>query len=267
MNTGTVTQPLATLRAHFSSRRHSALLIALVCAFAARPVLGESEIVQMEFSVLMLVLMLVALYTIQADDLVGERGVLLAQRRRRSIIGWTLAVPTIIERLYVIVVPGSRLSVVSSIFWLLFFAFVVWCQVRSLLRQREVTGEVIAMSISVYLLLGLAFGMLYIVIFQRHPEAFSFGGAPAAQSPDQQEKFLIFIYFSLTTLSTLGFGDIVPLTLSARYAAAAEGITGQFYLAILVARLVGMQMSQSANKDTGHRPADGDADESAGRGR
>ncbi len=54
------------------------------------------------------------------------------------------------------------------------------------------------------------------------------------------------MYFSLTTLSTVGFGDITPLTLQARYAAVAEGITGQFYLAILVARLVGMQMSRAA---------------------
>ena len=55
----------------------------------------------------------------------------------------------------------------------------------------------------------------------------------------------VLMYFSLTTLSTIGFGDITPVTLQARYVAVAEGITGQFYLAILVARLVGMQMSQS----------------------
>jgi Ion channel len=52
----------------------------------------------------------------------------------------------------------------------------------------------------------------------------------------------------LTTLSTLGFGDITPLTLHARYAAVAEGITGQFYMAILVARLVGLQMSGSPSQ-------------------
>jgi hypothetical protein len=57
-------------------------------------------------------------------------------------------------------------------------------------------------------------------------------------------------YFSLTTLSTIGFGDITPLTLQARYLAVAEGITGQFYMAILVARLVGLQMSQSAGQHT-----------------
>ena len=56
--------------------------------------------------------------------------------------------------------------------------------------------------------------------------------------------FPILVYFSLTTLSTVGLGDISPLTLQARYAAVTEGITGQLYLAILVARLVGMQMSQ-----------------------
>jgi voltage-gated potassium channel len=55
-------------------------------------------------------------------------------------------------------------------------------------------------------------------------------------------------YFNLTTLSTIGFGDITPLTLQARYAAVAEGITGQFYLATLVARLVGLQMSRSAGQ-------------------
>jgi hypothetical protein len=63
--------------------------------------------------------------------------------------------------------------------------------------------------------------------------------------------FPILVYFSLTTISTVGFGDIVPLTLQSRYAAVAEGITGQFYLAILVARLVGMHMSISSREDSG----------------
>ena len=74
------------------------------------------------------------------------------------------------------------------------------------------------------------------------PNAFSFGAAGPAS---EQQVIPVLIYFSLTTLSTIGFGDITPLTLQARYAAVAEGITGQFYLAILVARLVGMQMSQA----------------------
>jgi hypothetical protein len=61
----------------------------------------------------------------------------------------------------------------------------------------------------------------------------------------QHLVFPVLTYFSLTTLATIGYGDIIPLTLQARYAAVAEGITGQMYLAILVGRLVGLHMNQS----------------------
>jgi len=64
------------------------------------------------------------------------------------------------------------------------------------------------------------------------------------------QTFPVFLYFSLTTISTIGFGDITPLTLQARYAAVAEGITGQFYLAILVARLVALHMVKPSSRDT-----------------
>jgi voltage-gated potassium channel len=126
------------------------------------------------------------------------------------------------------------------------------------------------MAISVYLLLGLTWGLLYIVILQYHPEAFSFGGSAASTSAfsyDQQGIFATLVYFSLTTLTTIGYGDISPLTLQARYAAVAEGITGQFYLAILVARLVGMQMSSSMNRDTGNQPRTPETESSVDRGR
>jgi hypothetical protein len=130
--------------------------------------------------------------------------------------------------------------------WLLLFAFITWHLLRGVLRQREITSETISMSISVYLLLGFTFGLFYILLHHLQPLAFSLGSTPTPISNEQQ-AFPILIYFSLTTLSTIGFGDITPVTLQARYAAVAEGITGQFYLAILVARLVGMQMSQAVS--------------------
>ena len=234
---------LEEMRRKFFARRHTALLIAIVSLFAMRPFLGDTGAAAILFSLGMLVVLLVALVTIQVDDLVGEREALLVQRRRRTFVGWALAVPAVTERLWMFFAPQPWLYSVGSFSWLLFFAFITWSQLRSLLKQREVTGETISMSISVYLLLGICWGLLYIVIYTRHPEAFGFGSSPAVT---EQHIFPIFIYFSLTTLSTIGFGDITPLTLQARYAAVAEGITGQFYLAILVARLVGLQMSRAA---------------------
>ena len=154
----------------------------------------------------------------------------------------------IAERLAMTVAPSREIFLVGTIWWLLFAAYVTWMELRSVLKQRQVTGETIAQSISIYLLLGFAWGLFYIVLFQLQPNAFNFGGSPNPVSggPSGIESvFRVLIYFSLTTLSTIGFGDITPLTLQARYFAVAEGITGQFYLAILVARLVGLHMSQS----------------------
>ena len=242
-----------SLSTYFRRRRHTALLIAVVIAFAVRPLIGDAGSALIAFSLALLTLMLVALYTIRVDELVGERGVLLARRRMQSIVGWVLATLAIAERLALLIAPSPQLFIAGSIGWLLFFSFVTWSQLRSLLIQREVTRETIGLSISVYLLLGLCWGLLYIVIFLSQPQAFSFGGSPelgGVLAAYPEHTFPIFMYFSLTTLSTIGFGDITPVTLQARYAAVAEGITGQFYLAILVARLVGMQMSGSGR--SGH---------------
>ena len=154
--------------------------------------------------------------------------------------------PAIVARLAAIFVPNPAFYLSEAILWLLLFAFITWHLLRGVLRQREITSETISMSISVYLLLGFTFGLFYILLHHLQPLAFSLGSTPTPISNEQQ-AFPILIYFSLTTLSTIGFGDITPVSLQARYAAVAEGITGQFYLAILVARLVGMQMSQAAS--------------------
>ena len=247
-----------TLRSHFLARRHTALLVAIVTALAVRPLIGDVGAGPLVFSLSLLLLLLVALLTLQVDELVGEREVLLAQRKRRNLVGWALAFPAVAERLYLISAPSSRLYVIGSISWLLFFSFVTWSQLRTLLKHKDVTGETISMSISIYLLLGLTWGILYVLIFQLDPHAFVLGAAASSTSgspENQPHVFPILIYFSLTTLSTIGFGDITPLTLQARYAAVAEGITGQFYLAILVARLVGMQMSRVADPETGNPSA------------
>lgn len=254
-----VPQPIGSLVA----RRHSALLVAIIGLFAVRPFLGDTGAGATLFSLGIMLVLLVALLTIQVDDLVGDREALLAQRRRRIFVGWALAVPAIAERLWMLLSPNPRLELLGAFSWFLFFAYVTWSQLRSLLKTREVTGETISMSVSIYLLLGLTWGLLYIVIHMRHPEAFSFGSTPAI---DDRHAFPIFIYFSLTTLSTIGFGDITPLSLQARYAAVAEGITGQFYLAILVARLVGMQMSRAAGAPAeAERRGEGDPTDSARR--
>jgi amino acid transporter len=233
----------------FASHRHSALLASIVVAIAVRPLIGDTAAGAAAFSVAAVLLLLVALYNINVDELVGERGRLLIQARRRLRLGWVLAAAAALERVFVIFVHTRMFNLVGSICWLLFLLFVTLSQLRSVLKQREVTGETISMAVSIYLLLGFTWTFLYAVIFHLNPD--SFGGLALAKSSYAvavQHLLPVLGYFSLTTLSTIGFGDITPLTLQARYAAVAEGITGQFYMAILVARLVGLQMSHSAGR-------------------
>jgi voltage-gated potassium channel len=166
-----------------------------------------------------------------------------------------LGIPAITTRLIAGFVPSPSLYLGQSSLWLLLFAFITWNELRAVLRQRDITRETISMAVSVYLLFGLTYGLFYIFLRDLQPGAFNLGGtAPLSE----QQSIPVLIYFSLTTLSTIGYGDITPLTLQARYAAVAEGITGQFYLAILVARLVGIQMSQSVSQPSQPKTLDSD---------
>ena len=235
----------AALRTAYLQRRYTVLLAACVCALMVRPLIGESDAELIIFGIAMVALLMIALLTISVDELVGEREMLTRQHRRRSIIGWVLAVPAIAERFYMITVSTPQAFKLGAISWLLFFAFITWSLLRTLLRHKEVSGETISLSVAIYLLIGVTWGMFYIMLAQFNPDAFRFDESiSAAQLQMETHLFPTLIYFSMTTLSTIGFGDILPMSMQARYAAVAEGITGQFYIAILVARLVSTQMSR-----------------------
>jgi hypothetical protein len=173
----TLGQLREAIRVYLAPRRHTVLLVALVAAFLVRPLIGDFGAGPPIFSLAMLVLLLLALYNINVDDLVGERETLLAQSRRRSIIAWTLAVPAFVERFAIFLAPSRSLYLSGSILWLLLFAYITWNELRAVLKQKEITREVISMSISVYLLFGLTFGLFYIVLQDIQPHAFSFSGA------------------------------------------------------------------------------------------
>ena len=237
---------LARVHRRLAERRHTALLTSIVVAFAMRPVLGEGPVMSFAFSLAMVVLLLVALYAISLDELVGDQNRLRVRRHRRHVIAWLLAGPAVVERILVMVAPTAHFYLASALCWMLFLGYVTWIELRSVLEQRNVTGETISMAISVYLLIGMTWAMLYFALYEVNPQALSFQqfpGLPAAVTESGHTNLPLFVYFSLSTLSTLGFGDIMPVSLPARYAAVAEGITGQLYLAILVARLVSMQIS------------------------
>lgn len=219
------------------------MLSAIIGAFAVRMLIGEGLVAIILYSFAIAVLMISALYAIHVDELLGEEAALRSERRRDSIIGWTLALSAVALRLPTMYSPMPRLFLVAQTCWGLFFGFITWNQLRGVLRLKEITGEAISMAISVYLLLGFTWGFVYDVIYQLQPSAFSLNGVPSAPLVGRGHPvFPVLSYFSFITLTSIGYGDIAPVTLQARFVAMAEGVTGQFFLAVLVARLVSMQI-------------------------
>lgn len=103
--------------------------------------------------------------------------------------------------------------------------------IRFATRATRISGEHVYAALSAYLLAGLCFGVLYWVIEELHPGTFALSGKFSQTGA---------IYFSFITLATVGYGDIAPRGDIARGIAIVEGIGGQLFLAVLVARLISL---------------------------
>ena len=119
-----------------------------------------------------------------------------------------------------------------------FFAVTAAGLFSYLRNSRSVAHAELYTAVNIYLLLGLLWAAIYLAIDAFSPGAIRMGSGPV----DRQTELL---YFSLITLTTVGYGDIVPLSGTARILTALEGVTGVLYIATTVALLVGRFKSES----------------------
>jgi hypothetical protein len=122
-------------------------------------------------------------------------------------------------------------------------AFVIANILRFILLAPRVNAEVLCASIAAYFSLGLLWALAYHLIAFVNPAAFAIN---VAQLPNQSMNGFASFYFSFTTLTTLGYGDITPVSKVARMLASLEAMTGTLYVAILIARLVSLYSSQKS---------------------
>ncbi|TXL13683.1 Ion channel, partial [Methylococcaceae bacterium HT4] len=104
----------------------------------------------------------------------------------------------------------------------------------------NITAELIYAAVAVYFIFGLAWASIYQVIEISNPSSFSMSNAEAST----QNFIFQMWYFSMVSLTTLGYGDISPVTMTARVFVVLEAIMGQFYLAVLIASLIGRRIAQ-----------------------
>jgi hypothetical protein len=107
-------------------------------------------------------------------------------------------------------------------------------------RNRTLTVDGLFATVTVYLIIAIVFAMLYLLLLEWKPASFNL--QVAGMLPQQLQSSLL--YFSLVTLATVGYGDILPVSETARTLAVIEATIGQFYIAVVVAVFVGMYASQ-----------------------
>lgn len=109
-------------------------------------------------------------------------------------------------------------------------------------RERTLTVDSIFATVAAYLLLALLFTQFYLCLLIWDPESFSLTVEDARRSVPQLQADMT--YFSLVTLATVGYGDVVPVSHAARMLATLQAVVGQFYFAVVVALFVGSYSSQ-----------------------
>lgn len=163
--------------------------------------------------------------------------------------------------LALILVAIELIAIVASYFfendWLLLvrsatsFSFLILTAVvvfSHVISSGKVTTNRIMGAACVYLMLGGIWAYFYSILEIFVPGSFHFSGAYGLVADRTHPGLPVFSYFSMVTLTTLGYGDITPANPQAAALATMEAIIGQLYIAIIIARLVGLQASESNSK-------------------
>ncbi len=222
------------LERHNWPGRFTVLLATILLLLVTQPIFSGHAFAQNIATATISLVLLAALYAFRAT-------------RIYFVIASILLVPSIGCRLALLFTLSPTVEVVGAISSCLFLVVTVVALVSRLFIVKSVTLDTISAAICAYLLTGVAFAYAFAVIELQHPGSFS---AALFQGPRGTLAPLIaslhsFIYFSFVCLTTTGFGDIAPVSEAARSVSVMESVFGQLYVAILIARLVSLEVAQS----------------------
>lgn len=200
------------------------LLAALLALLLAYPFLDDSLPYRLVGGLLNVTILVAAAYA-------------ASESRRLFLLAMLLAVPAFGLQVAYSLTQGAIVSELLYLTYVIFYGFTISHVLRYVLRPGEVTADKIHGAIAAYILVGLLWTSLYLLLDQIQPGSFSYNGV---RNSTKLLAFPDLLYFSFATLTTTGYGDIAPFTAHARSLAILEQLTGIFYIAILIARLTGL---------------------------
>ena len=220
-----------------TTTRSTILLASLILMYAYIPLDQEFTLAGIEYVFIAVVVAMVA--TVSTSP-------------RRSFIAVVLGVAFAVLLLLSSLLRAEGPDDTATWFYIvmgIFVAYAIIVILYEVTRAKEFSYHLIVSAISAYLLLALLWGIIYAIIETLSPGSFSVNPDLASSMPrDTSSIFDLTIYFSLITMTTVGYGDISPISATARSLASIEPLMGQLLMTVLVAWLVGMFISTSIEK-------------------
>lgn len=164
------------------------------------------------------------------------------------LLALVLGIPTVVGAWTGYVLPGlPRLPLIVGFHFVaaLFFTFTTATILKVVHQEKILSADSIYGAFCGYLLVGMTFGHLYCLLEALAPGSFRVSETFSVLFQDEDRRHVLLTYFSIVTLTTVGYGDITPVSESAGGLAVVESVVGQFYIAVLVAELIGKRVSQA----------------------
>ena len=219
--------------------RYRVLLIFIVMLLGLLPLIRGDELAIFSMKLVLSVILVLGIYA-------GRR------MRRDLLVGGALAIPVLVGRWLPQYSSDLRVFLAIDILTAVFLLYITVMILNQIMSASRVTLDTIAGAVCAYLLIGLAWAFVYRATFGIDLHSFLFSSDSFGhifEGTRSEPQLMNFAYYSFATLTTTGFGDITPASGASRALSVLEAIAGQFFIAVLIARLVSLEIVHSTRLD------------------